>query len=59
MALFEQVFLIQRLPAWHSNRLSRLIKAPKLHVGVEVQLSGSEDGAPEEPILFRLEIARR
>jgi predicted AAA+ superfamily ATPase len=33
VTLLEQVFLIQRLPSWHSNRLSRLIKAPKLHVG--------------------------
>jgi hypothetical protein len=33
VTLLEQVFLIQRLPAWHSNRLSRLIKTPKLHVG--------------------------
>ena len=30
--LLEMLFLIHRLPAWHSNRLSRLIKAPKLHV---------------------------
>jgi hypothetical protein len=33
VTLLEQVFLIHRLPSWHSNRLSRLIKAPKLHVG--------------------------
>jgi len=33
VTLLEQVFLIHRLPAWHSNRLSRLVKAPKLHVG--------------------------
>jgi hypothetical protein len=33
MTLLEQVFLIHRMPAWHSNRLSRLVKAPKLHVG--------------------------
>lgn len=30
--LLETLFLVHRLPAWHSNRLSRLIKAPKLHV---------------------------
>ncbi len=33
VTLLEQVFLIHRLPAWHSNRLNRLVKAPKLHVG--------------------------
>jgi predicted AAA+ superfamily ATPase len=26
------VFLLELLPPWHSNRLSRLIKTPKLHV---------------------------
>lgn len=30
--LLERVFLIERLPAWHSNRLSRLVKRPKLHL---------------------------
>ena len=33
VALLEQVFLIHRLPPWHSNRLSRLIKTHKLHLG--------------------------
>jgi hypothetical protein len=33
VTLLEQVFLLHRLPAWHNNRLSRLVKAPKLHVG--------------------------
>ena len=27
------MFLLERLPPWHSNRLSRLVKTPKLHVG--------------------------
>ncbi len=31
--LLERVFLLKRLPAWHSNRLSRLVKKPKLHLG--------------------------
>ena len=30
--LLETLFLVHRLPAWHSNLLSRLTKAPKLHV---------------------------
>ena len=31
--LLERLFLLKRLPPWHSNRLSRLVKTPKLHVG--------------------------
>ncbi len=33
ITLLERVFLLERLPAWHSNRLSRLVKRPKLHMG--------------------------
>lgn len=33
VTLLERVFLLERLPPWHSNRLSRLVKTPKLHVG--------------------------
>jgi predicted AAA+ superfamily ATPase len=33
VTLLERVFLLDLLPSWHSNRLSRLIKTPKLHVG--------------------------
>jgi predicted AAA+ superfamily ATPase len=33
VTLLERVFLLGRLPAWHTNRLSRLVKRPKLHVG--------------------------
>ncbi|MFO0698803.1 MAG: ATP-binding protein [Nitrospira sp.] len=33
LTLLEQVFLIERLPAWHVNRLSRMVKRPKLHMG--------------------------
>lgn len=32
LTLLEQVFLIEQLQPWHSNRLSRLIKTPKLHL---------------------------
>lgn len=32
-ALLEGVFLLQRLQPWHTNRLSRLVKTPKLHMG--------------------------
>ncbi|MFH1842671.1 MAG: ATP-binding protein [bacterium] len=33
MTLLERVFLLEELPPWHSNRLRRLIKTPKLHLG--------------------------
>ena len=43
MTLLERVFLLEELPPWHTNRLSRLIKTPKLHVtdtGVACALLG-------------------
>lgn len=33
VTLLERVFLLEELPAWHTNRLSRLVKTPKLHIG--------------------------
>lgn len=33
MTLLARVFLLEELPPWHSNRLRRLIKTPKLHLG--------------------------
>jgi hypothetical protein len=33
VTLLENVFLLEQLAPWHSNRLSRLIKTPKLHLG--------------------------
>jgi len=33
VTLLERIFLLDILPPWHSNRLSRLIKTPKVHVG--------------------------
>ena len=33
VTLLERLFLLERLPPWHCNRLSRLVKSPKLHVG--------------------------
>lgn len=32
LTLLEHIFLLEQLPPWHSNRLSRLIKTPKLHL---------------------------
>lgn len=33
VTLLERVFLVTLLPPWHTNRLSRLVKTPKLHMG--------------------------
>jgi predicted AAA+ superfamily ATPase len=33
VTLLERAFLLERLPPWHSNQISRLVKRPKLHVG--------------------------
>lgn len=32
VTLLERLFLVDELPPWHSNRVSRLVKTPKLHV---------------------------
>lgn len=32
MTLLSRIFLLEELPPWHSNRLTRLIKTPKLHL---------------------------
>lgn len=33
LTLLARVFLLEELPPWHSNRLSRLVKTPRLHMG--------------------------
>jgi len=33
VTLLERVFLVEELQPWHSNRLSRLVKTPKVHLG--------------------------
>ena len=48
VTLLERLFLLERLPSWHSNRLSRLVKSPKLHVadtGLAAALLGADIGA--------------
>ena len=43
VTLLERVFLLERLPPWHTNHMSRLVKRPKLHVadtGVACSLLG-------------------
>lgn len=48
VTLLERIFLLEELPPWHSNRLSRLIKTPKLHLtdtGVACALMGLDEAA--------------
>ena len=33
LTLLERVFLVDEVPPWHANQLSRLIKTPTLHMG--------------------------
>ena len=33
VTLLERIFLVEELPPWHGNRLSRLVKTPKVHLG--------------------------
>ena len=45
VTLLETLFLVERLPAWHSNRLKRLVKSPKLHLtdtGLAAALLGAD-----------------
>lgn len=38
VGLLERLFLLERLPPWHSNRLKRLVKIPKLHIGTRASV---------------------
>lgn len=43
LSILEKLFLVRRLPAWHSNRNKRLVKTPKIHLcdsGVAAALAG-------------------
>lgn len=33
ITLLSRIFLLEELPPWHNNRIKRLIKTPKLHLG--------------------------
>ena len=59
VTLLERVFLLEELPPWHSNRLSRLIKTPKLHLadtGLAAALLGVDAQAlmADRPLLGQL-----
>ena len=51
VTLLQRIFLLDELPPWHSNRLSRLVKTPKLHLtdtGVACALLGLDEAALSE-----------
>lgn len=56
LTLLERIFVLDELPPWHSNRLKRLVKTPKLHVadtGLACALLGlSADGLWEDRALL-------
>lgn len=59
VTLLARVFLLEELPPWHSNRLSRLIKTPKLHLcdtGLACALLGIDAVAlaADRPLLGQL-----
>lgn len=59
VTLLERVFLLEMLPPWHGNRLSRLIKTSKLHLGdsgLACALLGTDASslAADRPLLGQL-----
>ena len=51
LILLEQMFLMESIPAWHSNRAKRLIKTPKIHLcdtGIVCALLNLDKSALEE-----------
>lgn len=59
LTLLEQIFLIEQLQPWHSNRISRMIKTPKMHLtdtGLIASLLGvdSQNLWQDKPLLGQL-----
>ena len=59
VTLLERLFLVERLPAWHSNRLKRLVRRPKFHLidtGIAAALIGADTATltADRPLLGRL-----
>lgn len=57
--LLERIFLLEELPPWHNNRLSRLVKTPKVHMGdagLACALLGMEPAAlwKDKPLLGQM-----
>jgi uncharacterized protein len=48
LTILERLFLIRRLPAWHSNRGKRLVKAPKIHLCDSGLAAALSDLRPEQ-----------
>ena len=52
MALLEQLFLVERLPAWHTNEYKRLVKTPKMHA-IDTGMACAVRGMTRERLLER------
>lgn len=50
LTLLENLFLIGTLQPWHTNRVSRMVKTPKLHLG-DTGLAAALLGAGKETLL--------
>ncbi len=50
LAIFEQVFLVRRVPPWSVNRLSRIVKSPRIHF-LDSGLLGSITGLNEAVVV--------
>ncbi|TVQ31146.1 MAG: ATP-binding protein [Wenzhouxiangella sp.] len=48
LEILERLFLIRRLPAWHSNRGKRLVKTPKIHLCDTGLAAALSDLRPEQ-----------
>jgi hypothetical protein len=48
LSILEKLFLVRRLPAWHSNRSKRLIKSPKIHLCDSGVAAALADLRPEQ-----------
>jgi hypothetical protein len=55
VTLLQRVFLLEELPPWHSNRLSRLVKTPKLHAG-DTGLASALLGVDAEAVFAEREL---
>ena len=50
MALLERLFLVELLPAWHTNEYKRLVKTPKMHT-VDTGMTCAVRGLTRERLL--------
>jgi len=48
LEILERLFLVRRLPAWHSNRGKRLVKTPKIHLCDSGLAAALSDLRPEQ-----------